>query len=219
MKKLNNNQSKIPTFDALMLPTLKALQLLGGSGTGSEIFEKVVEIEGISDDILNILHGTTSTSEVEYRLGWSRTYLKKYGLIDNSKSVRGVWAIVDPTIEVNKVDVVEIVRSVRESAREKSGDKTPNVPAQVNSLDADPVEQEEAKEIKWQERLLTTLRQISPDAFERLAQRMLRGIRLRSSRSGLEGQETAESTESELLRLLASLVSMCCSNVSDTKGL
>jgi restriction system protein len=33
----------MPTFDKMMLPTIQALQKLGGSGTVDEIYEQVVE--------------------------------------------------------------------------------------------------------------------------------------------------------------------------------
>ncbi len=35
--------TKVPTFDQLMWPTLKALKNMGGSGTNSEILEKVID--------------------------------------------------------------------------------------------------------------------------------------------------------------------------------
>ena len=89
MKKSN---SVLPTFDAMFIPTIQALQTLGGSGATEEIYEQVVQILKLSDEVLEILHGSTSQSEVKYRLSWSRTYLKKYGLVENSG--RGVWSLV-----------------------------------------------------------------------------------------------------------------------------
>ncbi|MEO0563971.1 MAG: winged helix-turn-helix domain-containing protein, partial [Chloroflexota bacterium] len=73
-----------------MNPTLQALRNLGGSGTIQEIFEEVSELLELSDEQLNELHNPekSSQTEVEYRLGWTRTYLKKYGLLENSS--RGV---------------------------------------------------------------------------------------------------------------------------------
>jgi restriction system protein len=36
--------SLVPTFDEMLLPTVQALQMLGGSGTTEEIYDKVVQI-------------------------------------------------------------------------------------------------------------------------------------------------------------------------------
>ncbi len=67
----------LPTFDELIVPTLKALIDLGGSGTIEEINERVYQIANIPKETLQILHGENGLrSEVNYRLAWSRTYLK-----------------------------------------------------------------------------------------------------------------------------------------------
>ena len=84
------SQISIPTFDRLMNPLIKALKELGGSGTIEEIDGKVAELAGLSDGQLEVLHNPDkgSQTEVEYRLAWTRTYLKKYGILENSS--RGV---------------------------------------------------------------------------------------------------------------------------------
>jgi restriction system protein len=70
----------IPTFDELIIPTVQALLKLDGSGTVEEINTKVYEIAKLSDEVLQIPHGEDgATSEVDYRLAWSRTYLKNLG--------------------------------------------------------------------------------------------------------------------------------------------
>ena len=79
---------KIPTFDRLMNPLLVALTALGGSGSLEEIYDKVVELEALSDDVLSQLHDpeNSTNTEVWYRLAWARTYLKKFGLLENSEA-------------------------------------------------------------------------------------------------------------------------------------
>ena len=69
---------RVPTFDQMMNPLLKALQQLGGSGTIDEIYAKVIENMELPDEIIELPHSNTSNqSEVAYRLGWTRTYLLK----------------------------------------------------------------------------------------------------------------------------------------------
>jgi len=99
-----------PSFEALMVPTLEALNVLGGKGTNDEIYQKVCDLLSLDDAILAIPHGDTGRSEVEYRLAWSRTYLARYGLIENPE--RGFWRLVEP-VDPTAVDVKEIVRVVR----------------------------------------------------------------------------------------------------------
>ena len=167
-KKQNSN---FPSFDELIIPTLKALVELGGSGTIDEINTKVYEIEKFSDDILQVLHGEDGTiNEVSYRLAWSRTYLKKFGLLENSS--RGIWALSKSDIDIDKLDYSEIVRIVREQDKltQPKNKKGENKQKDFEEEVLDEVEDTE----EWKEQLLNVLYNISPAAFERLAQRLLR---------------------------------------------
>ena len=163
--------SNLPTFDELIVPTVKALIELGGSGTVEEINTKIYEIAQIADEILQIPHGEEgTTNEIDYRLAWSKTYLKKYGLLENSS--RGIWALSKSDIDVTKLDNVEIVRKVREDAK-------PTKPkAKIDNPKNNEFEQEIIEEVddteEWKEKLLNVLYNISPAAFERLSQRLLR---------------------------------------------
>lgn len=103
----------IPTFDDLMNPLLKALKELGGSGSVDEIYEKVLELEVIAEDISSVPHNAekSNQTEVAYRLAWARTYLKKYGFLENSS--RGVWALTQLAKETESVNQQQVVKAVR----------------------------------------------------------------------------------------------------------
>ena len=152
---------KLPTFDALMNPLLEALKHLGGSGTVEEINNKVVEIAGITDEQLEVLHNQKDgRSEVEYRIAWTRTYLREYGLLENSS--RGVWALTSEGRKTELVDEKEVVRFVREKMR---GRKEGYKESEHEEIDS---------ELGWQDELMKTLLKMEPSAFERLVQRILR---------------------------------------------
>lgn len=80
----------VPTFGRMMNPVIRALKDLGGSGTIEEINRTASEIAGFTDEQLEVLHDPDKggQTEIEYRMAWARTYLKKYGLLENSS--RGV---------------------------------------------------------------------------------------------------------------------------------
>ncbi len=167
-KKQNSN---LPTFIELIIPTVKALLQLGGSGSVEEINSKVYEIAELSDEILQIPHGDEGTMiEIDYRLAWSRTYLKKFGLLENSS--RGIWALSKSDIKISEIDPNEIVRAAREQAK-LSQPKT-----KVSETETIELEQVFTHEVdkteEWKEKLLNILYDIPPTAFERLAQRILR---------------------------------------------
>lgn len=163
--------SNIPSYDELIVPTVSALIKLGGSGSVEEINNKVFEITKLPEEILQIPHGEEGTlNEVEYRLAWSRTYLKKFGLLENSS--RGIWALSKSNIDISKLDYTEIVRTVRDQSRNTQPKikKSVTTMAQVEN----EIEQEVDNSEDWKEELLNVLYLITPAAFERLAQRLLR---------------------------------------------
>lgn len=151
---------RVPTYKQLMNPTLKALQELGGSGTVEEIYVKVTELVDLSDNQLNLLHNPErgTQTEVEYRLAWARSYLKKYGLIDNSK--RGVWALTPEGRRQPTVDPDAVRRYWQQQYKAES----------VNNEEPE----ESGLTSTWQDELMESLLQLAPDAFERLIQRLLR---------------------------------------------
>ncbi|MDR2498027.1 MAG: restriction endonuclease [Tannerellaceae bacterium] len=163
----NKTKSKVPTFDKLLNPTLEALKLLGGSGSIEEINETVYRIANLDEETLSIPHKDDGMqSAIDYRLAWARTYLKKYGLIENSS--RGVWALVDNEIDLNSYNPNHIVKAVREENHNPEKDNI----AQTKSLD--PSIEDGADELDWKEQLLNVIQGIDASAFERLSQRILR---------------------------------------------
>jgi len=161
---MTRSPSSVPTFDSMLLPTIQALQILGGSGTTEEIYDKVAKLLNLPDKILEISHGNTSQSEVEYRLGWSRTYLKKYGLLQNSS--RGVWSLASTSINLDELDTKEIVKAVRDAEKHKV------IPSDFLEETVEPIESLE--ELTWHQQIHKMLLALEPSAFERLAQRLLR---------------------------------------------
>ena len=181
----------LPTFDRLMNPLLGALEALGGSGSVEEIYDKVVELEALSDEVLARLHDpeNSTNTEVWSRLAWARTYLKKFGLLDNSK--RGVWSLTAKAKDVSQVDPQEVVRFVR------AQDKKAVEPKPDRTESADDISEEE--EEAWKRELHAILTQkLSPAAFERLVQRVLREsgftqveVTGRSGDGGIDGRGIA----------------------------
>jgi restriction system protein len=161
---------KIPTFSELINPLFKALKELGGSGNVNEIYEKVIELEKISDEILEIPQlEDGNQSKVAYNLAWARTYLKKFGAITNTS--RSVWVINNKYTTYTEFDVKEVVDSVR--ALSKKSNVIGNIDYTDDNLTNDGVETPD--EIKpWRERLENILLNMEPFAFERLSKLLLR---------------------------------------------
>jgi len=164
------DSTKMPTYHELMNPLLQALHELGGSGSIEEIAQKVAELSDLPEEILNRPHNPEKSSQtkIEYRLAWARTYLKKYGILDNSD--RGIWIIVPEKRDVTKVNPQEVVKTVRaEIKKQKELVQKDDAIKDENEVEI-PDESE-----SWRNILHHFLTQeLSPDAFERLTKRILR---------------------------------------------
>jgi len=83
---------RLPNLPGMMLVTVEALKKLGGSATIQELDEKVINLEGVTEDEQAItMSGNENRTRVIYYLAWARTYLKRGNALENSS--RGVWAL------------------------------------------------------------------------------------------------------------------------------
>lgn len=159
----------VPAFHELLWPTLAALKAMGGSASNEELLAKVIELERISDPVASFIHTDNRQTKLGYNLAWAKTYLKRVGAIGNSG--RGVWAITDAGERFTQAEAAKVPQLVRrqdyDRRREQSGDEEPTTEEAVAANQSPPEE-------TWKDRLLTALRVMQPDAFERLAQRILR---------------------------------------------
>ena len=156
-------EPKVPTFDQLMWPALLAMKELGGSATHEELLEKVIEMEHIPEAVQNVMH-TERQTKISYNLAWAKTYLGKGGALENPS--HGLWAITEKGKTLTEAEVKQIPVEVRKQYRPEKGNKP-------KSRQKDEDLQPETK--NWKDGLLEVLTdQIKADAFERLAQRILR---------------------------------------------
>ena len=170
----NVNADDVPKYSDLLDPTLTALHVLGGSASIREIVNQVVEDMGLSAATIQVPYrGKANRTALEDELGWARTYLRNYGLLESLE--RGVWSLTDTGRETQHVDFKEVVDSYRRYLKQKRSRKQAETRkvalVEEIELSAEDLADETAS---WREDLLDTLRNILPDAFERLCQRLLR---------------------------------------------
>jgi restriction system protein len=161
--------SQIAPYKALLWPSLRAVREIGDSGTIEEIVEKVIELEGFTEQQQSVVHGEGPSSEIEYRLAWARTYLKGMGALINS--TRGVWSTTELGRQLTEEQVVslhaEYVVELRAARRKKRIAAAESDVGGVSDTDI-------GAERDWKEQLLETLLAVPPNQFERLARRLLR---------------------------------------------
>ena len=180
MAKKQSKTTNCPQVRFFYEPTLRALNELGGSGSNEEIYNRVVTITILQNDVLDVMHNFTMT-EVEYRLAWARTYLKNYGAIENSK--HRVWSLTAKGAKMLRDGNID-VKDIYNFTAKKQGKTV------ITSDD----EVAEIEPVNWREQITNILLNLDPYAFERLAQRLLREcgfsdvqVTRRSGDGGIDG--------------------------------
>ena len=177
----------------MMLATVEALQELGGSASIQELDERVIELEGVSEEEQALtMPRDENRPRVNYYLAWARTFLKRGGALDNSS--RGVWALTELGAQIRSIEETrriyeQVNAEERERARAKRQAKQDDKTDIVEDTADGPEDAED-----WKSALLGVLVAIAPDAFERLAQRLLREagftkveVRGKSGDGGIDG--------------------------------
>jgi restriction system protein len=157
--------AEVPPYNELLLPALEAISERGGSASISEIVETVIRQQGFSEAQQAVLHNDGPETEIGYRLAWARTYLKGMGLLTNS--TRGIWALTDAGAELVTGHASDSQR--RDRVRELWQAHLVELRKARKPLTPQPPD-----EADWKVLLLDQLMKMKPDAFERLAQRLLR---------------------------------------------
>ncbi len=160
-------------YKDLLNPTLRALKELGGSANSDEIEEKIIENLKLNDNQINEIHKGSRT-KLNYQLAWAKNNLKNANLLENSS--RGIWSLSEKGKNVEKVNESELLKSVFEKNIKKKYGLTSSM---IENSDDDlnlSFDNSEINEIKWEDELLEIIKNITPDAFERLCQRLLREL-------------------------------------------
>ena len=156
-----------PQFVTLIGPVINALQDLGGSGRPAEVIDWITDRYDISEKQNEVL--SSGQTRVQNQIHWARFYLSKAGYIDSSK--RGVWSLTNKGLSssLNHDDSLRIFHEVQSAIKEEREDVV-----QTESDEIDLEELPSTEQQNYRSRLLEILRNIPPDGFERLCQRLLR---------------------------------------------
>lgn len=116
---MNNDLSKQPSIKSLIIPTIRAIESLGGDASNADIASKVIESEKIPSDVARVLHNVGPKTIVEYRLAWARSCLKKFGAIENSG--KGRWRLTARAAEVTQANLNKVYQALHSSHEDTQG--------------------------------------------------------------------------------------------------
>ena len=188
----------LPTYSTLMYPVLVAVHALGGSASGREITDRVLESEGFTDEQVALTYGTREKSVLVDRLEWARSYCKLSGALESparklyllSPLGHEVLALAEPDARARLLELDKAVRAAR-----KRKPKPSAAPAGTPSESVPVVEEpddrgdEADEDTAWTEALLSRLHKLKPEAFEEFCLYLLRLFGLELTRRGGSGDE------------------------------
>jgi len=158
--------TSLPKHDDFMLPTLKVLESLGGSASNEEIDDALAGMLGLTTEQLETAYPSSGALIAADRMSWARSYLKYPGFVDNPK--RGVWVLTEEGRTALGWQDEQVRKAVAKGYAARHNKKTARPTSEISSDEPDDAAR------KWTDDLLEQLQRMAPDAFERLAQRLLR---------------------------------------------
>ena len=159
---------RLPRYNDLIEPTFIVLQNLGGSGNNEDILSGIISYLNLESDIVDIPHkDSSSLTELSYQAAWARTYMRLYGVIQNS--ARCIWTVTPEYAKVESINAKKIVSSIHKNQKAQKENPVLATPISEES------EFEEPQEVQpWRKQLSHILQTMDPYGFERLSQRILR---------------------------------------------
>ena len=150
-------------------PVLQAIKRLGGSARPAEVCRAVAKDLGLEGSPLLEETLSTGVSKFENKIAFVRLYLVLTGYLDRSK--RGVWTLTEKGKNAPILSDDEVNQLLLEVQRQgKKAGKKPD----ADIKDDEEADEEPLVETEYKTQILSLIRNISPGAFERLCQRLLR---------------------------------------------
>ena len=164
----------IPSYQAIMLPLLKAVQDKKEYRL-NDIIEQLADEFKLTEDDRKELLPSGQTFLFGNRVGWARTYLKKSGLIDSPK--RGIAALKQKPKEINVAflkqypEFLEFQNLKRDDVSSTSTDNQNEISAQTPEEVLENSYQNIRKSLAQE--LLDKVTKLSPSFFEKLVVELL----------------------------------------------
>lgn len=188
------NKADLPKYHELMLPTLRAVDGLGGSAKARQITNAVIELLRPAEELVAIEYPGREKSMYLDRLDWARSYCKLGGALESPK--RGLFLMTDLGREILAMapaDAAARLQALDSDVRGRRRQKT-RTEEPIDDAEA-PLDDEEP--MAWRQALLERLHAMSPTGFELFVLYLLRTYDLElehvggSGDLGLDGIGTA----------------------------
>ncbi|MCY3953285.1 MAG: restriction endonuclease [bacterium] len=182
----------LPTSFDLLLPTLQAIERLGGSAQTRQLREAVLETLNPSEEMLALRYPRSGDFILLDRTSWARSECKTFGTLEQPR--RGLYLLTALGREILALPEDRAVERLRDLQREASAASRRSVaskPSQDDTTENDdaPLPEEPEESTEWRDALLKRLHRMSPTAFEHFVLYLLRSFDLELEHTGGSGDE------------------------------
>lgn len=201
---MTSDSPELPKYDTFAIPSVRAVDGLGGSATSKEIVNYVLDEMHDSESLLTVSYpGRPESSVLVHRIQFGRSCAKLIGALESP--ARGTFLLTSLGRELLDLDdadpnaAYEWVRELDREYRRNRRRATHNLPVPKLSVRQDTADEhalldtdEEAADTptsRWPEMLLARLHRLSPTAFEKFVLYLLRQYGLELHRVGGPGDE------------------------------
>lgn len=188
--------SNVPQHFRFIIPIVDVLKELGGSGRSAEVTDTVIEKLNLPEEELSktLKNGG---SRIKNQIHWARLVLVKEECLDSSE--RGVWSLTEKGLKgsIKKEDLLLFYDKRKQWQKEYRDSTKQNkiTPIRSNEKYEDlPKEDENILDSDFRIELLNILKNMPPNGFERICQRLLResgfeqvAVTGKSSDGGIDG--------------------------------
>ena len=159
-----------PQFIRFFKPIIEVLKETGGSGTASEVIDRVIEKMEIPESEQEEINVKSGQSRVRNQIHFARFYLAQEGLIDSSK--RGVWSLTEKGLSTEtddtSFDVLGIFKRIHNRFVKTKKSRDQGIITETDAAE------EKIEPPDHRTNLLNLIKSLPPTGFERLSQRLLR---------------------------------------------
>jgi restriction system protein len=163
-------QRKGPRFAKYIMPVIDTLRELGGSGRPVEVIDLIAKRLSLSDEELNEKLPSGGESRFSNNVHWARFHLVKGEYLESSE--RGVWTLTEKGQKayLTEQDIQNLIRTNNRIYSSKEAISQDN---RAEDKLEEPVKPEPLI-IDYRTRLMSILKKLPANGFERLCQRLLR---------------------------------------------
>jgi restriction system protein len=184
------DRSDLPTYLELILPTLRAVESLGGSAQAREITPRVLSDVGATDEQVELRYENRPKSVLVDRVDWARSYSFLGGLLERPR--RGLFIITPAgraVLGLPESEALERIRVIDREVRNARRQERSSLTVVGSDEEAAEAIEDVEEEADWKDTLLNRLHELTPDGFEEFVIFLLKSYGMELTRVGGSGDE------------------------------